>query len=365
MAPGLQSPRSLDEVVLSLAIDGGTANLSDAYRIASQGGWKGQVTVQAFSIADEVAAQAVVEQSVGEAVRPSPSVIAGRGLDEDGEFTVSIWPAIGQVWLLVSSSPVTSRRWRRVERSLSALAPRVAPCFLNDSELESLGTSLSKFGRVEVSKVTARDLFMTKSIGNGYRENPSRPRATFQEVVAEFAGIASIRTLTLHVADLVTLHLRRNAGATFYSGDFDLFADEVLGPLASAVHQRRHLMEGRERQRGSVSTSPLEMRFAASLFRSADDTANVIQAFNSLSEVGVAVLHRNPYLHLVVTDFSDGSNVDVLVTETDAITLVPGFRSSPGALMRLTERLGELLGVAEIGERTELPSPTLEELFAS
>lgn len=46
---------------------------------------------------------------------------------------------------------------------------------------------------------------------------------------------ASVRTMTLHIADTLALHLRRRAGATYYFRDFALFDELVLGRLAASA----------------------------------------------------------------------------------------------------------------------------------
>ena len=46
----------------------------------------------------------------------------------------------------------------------------------------------------------------------------------------------------------------------------------------------------------------------------AEATGEVLAELEGQRDISLAVLHRNPYLHVVVTDYSDGSNFDVVVT---------------------------------------------------
>lgn len=52
-------------------------------------------------------------------------------------------------------------------------------------------------------------------------------------------------------------------------------------------------------------------------------------------------MHRNPYLHVAVTDDVDGSNYDLFVTEGDRIEIHAGFRASMGSFTRLAQSLGD------------------------
>lgn len=181
---------------------------------------------------------------------------------------------------------------------------------------------------------------------------------------AEAEG-ASVRTLSLHVADALSLHLRRLAGATFYTGDFDLFERLVLGRLATAAARRRELLTGRARQVGEPPRSPITILLPGPILVDAEATGEVLAELERQRDIGLAVLHRNPYLHVVVTDYSDGSNFDVFVTDPSKISVHPGFRASLGALTRLTQRLGERFEALEIAEAPPVEPVSLHDLLAT
>lgn len=85
--------------------------------------------------------------------------------------------------------------------------------------------------------MTARDRFDQSSLTRGWPSRKGTIRPSPEDVIAfvDDSG-ASVRTMTLHITDTLALHLRRGAGAPFYSGDFALFDDLVLGRL---VRSRR------------------------------------------------------------------------------------------------------------------------------
>lgn len=166
------------------------------------------------------------------------------------------------MWHIVGSAPTTDPRWRKVERWVANAAPLVVPVLLNHDDFADIGTALSEYGEVEVSRMTARRRADLSSISRGWKARS--------------------------------------------------------GKLAELAQQR---------------------------------------------DVGIAVLHRNPYLHVVVTDYSDGSNFDVFVTDPSAISVHPGFRASMGALTRLTQRLGERFEALEIAEALPADAVSLDDLI--
>lgn len=285
-----------------------------------------------------------------------------RFLDLEGQWVLAAFTTeYPGVYQLISSLPTTHPRWKRVERWIGA-ARGVLRCFLNHQDFEGIGNRLAAIDEVEVVRMTARVIGDFSSITRGFPLRSGAPRPSHLDAIAEAEGmVAAVNTLTLHVGDVVTLHLRRLAGATYYSGDFDVFQHEVMSHLADAASRRRALMTSRQR-RYDEPVKPITIQLDRPILATASDTGAVIDHIGTISNCTLAVFHRNPYLHLAVTDEIDGSNFDVLVTEADAIEVYPGYRASMAALSRLTQQLGERFGATEILDSVAAVV-TLEELL--
>ncbi len=326
-----------------------------------------QVTVETV-ISDEPSPLALIEpRGEGWELRRAGRVELLRVNDEHGPFILGCWPTVHPgVWHFVGSAPTTDPRWRKVERWVANAAPLIVPVLLNHDDFADIGTALSEYGEVEVSRMTARRRADLSSVSRGWKARSGKLRPSHHQVVGEAeAEAASVRTLTLHVADALSLHLRRLAGATFYNGEFDLFARLVLGRLATAAARRRDLLTGRARQAGEPPRRPIAILLPGPVLVDAEATGEVLADLERQRDIGLAVLHRNPYLHVVVTDHGDGSNFDVFVTDPSTISVHPGFRSSMGALTRLTQRLGERFEALEIAEAPTAAAVSLSDLLAA
>jgi hypothetical protein len=289
-----------------------------------------------------------------------------RAEDRRGLLVLSAWPAgMPGVFHLVGTVPTTDPRWKKVERRIASSAPGLLPCFLNHDDFVDLGEALSTFGDVEVVRSTARRFADTSSVVRAWPARSGEPRLSTAEVIREAeAEGESVRNLTLQVAKVMSVQVRRTAGATFYSGDFAAFADVVLTRLAAAAAARRRLLSGRQRELNQPAPPAISVRLADRRLADAASTGRVLSAVAAQPQTGVAVLHRNPYLHLIVTDDLDGSNFDVFVTSADAIDVLPGYRASLGALTRLTQTLSDVLGADEIIERPVQPPVMMADLLA-
>lgn len=284
---------------------------------------------------------------------------------DEGDFVAAIWPAGHEgIVHLCASVPYTSARWQLVERWAAGLRPFLARPYLNEEDFSNIGAALSEFGHVGVSRASARKWVDGSSWSRGWPGSNPLDRPSLAEVLreAEQAEV-SLRTLSLHVEDDLSLHLRRHGGATYYRGQFDIFSKMVLSPLSAAAAARARLLRGRGRRGAQAAVSALEIRLASNAF--AESTNDLVNTLAETPRLGVSIFHRNPYFHAVLTDYRDGSSYDLYVTEDDRIVLYPGSRASAGSLASITEDLGDRFSGLFIDEAELETPPTLEELFTT
>jgi len=267
-------------------------------------------------------------------------------------YVVAAWPTSAPgVFHLTGSVPVTDDAWARVEGAwMNTAGSRLAPVILNRPDFENIGHSLSEHGSIETARMTARLLHDSSSYTRGWPQIPGVRRPSHGEALSETKGML-VKTITLDVAGRTRVQLRRSSGASFLRGDFALFNDVVLRRLTGAASERRSLLEGRQRQ----PLAPVRETVSMTVDRvDLDDPrvrAELLRTLTGLRGVQAAVMHENPYLHVLVTDFLNASTFDVLITDEGRLDIVPGLRSSVGSLARVTDALGGALGMRDISLR--------------
>lgn len=282
---------------------------------------------------------------------------------EDAWLLMVLPTAYDGVFHLAGSLPHTDDRWQGLRRWVGRSAGRVIPVTLNESDFDSIAISLADFDRVEVSRLAARMLSDGSSYNRGWPQTFGTERPSYDSAMAEIEGVAYVRSLSLHIADHLSVHLRRVAGATFYSGDFGLFDTVIASALAAAANNRRDLYRNRNRTRGVTPSTALAIELETAVLGDPNAIAELLDEVARPKRLGIAVLHRNPYLHFAVTDYSDGSNFDAFVTEDDRVVIHPGYRSSTGALGRFVEIVTEHFATRSISEVEAMAPPTLEDLL--
>lgn len=294
-----------------------------------------------------------------------PELSVARFQSAEGPFVLSSWPAaqVG-VFHLVSSVPSSDSRWRTVERWLSGAGPAIGRCFLDHDDFLSFGAVLSEFGDVEVKMASGRVRHDHSSWVRGFPALSTSMRPSVDDIVLEAeAANAALKTLHLHVEGAIDVWLRRIAGATFTRGDFAVFQEQVLARLAASASRRLALLSGRNRVVDEPVKPPIQIVLPAPVFSDATATGEVLRVLAETSSLSFAVLHRNPYLHVIVSDDIDGSNMDVFVTEADRIELHPGFRTSMGSLARITNELSEHFEADVLQEAQAPEAPSIVELM--
>lgn len=287
--------------------------------------------------------------------------------DEAGSFVVSSWPDLRSgIYHLAATVPATDRRWLRFDRWLNDAAPRVVPVYMDRRDFEGFVSVLAEHGDVDASRLTGRYRTDQSSYSRGW-PNAKSARAALEEIADE----VQLRTMTLSVLSttdsgiLLRIHLRRAAGATFYSGDFQLFQSIVMDRLASAANHRIQMFHNRSRTRMDPNVRPIEVKVGLPRFEGADATTEFLHRISKYSDSDSAVLHRNPYIQIALTDYLDGSNFDIFVTSVDRITVFPGYQASIGSLVRLTDFLSEEFEADGVGDEATGGPTALEDLFVA
>lgn len=245
------------------------------------------------------------------------------------------------------------------------MEPKVVGVFLDEGDFEGICEGLARVARVSVSRLTARVLSDGSSYTRGWPEDRVFERPAFQEALDEVASFALVRSLTLHVGDRLSLHLRRVAGATYYGGDFDLFEEIAIRGLVEAAARRQALLTSRARTAASPVETALSINLASPALGEFETQSELVTFLASQKGLGLAVLHRNPYLHLAVTDYLDGSNFDIFVVNESQLTIFAGYRATVGSLARTADAIGDRFAAVAISEVPAARPPTREEAFTT
>lgn len=111
-------------------------------------------------------------------------------------------------------------------------------------------------------------------------------------------------------------------------------------PTCKTIDANLKLFSHRARlERTDSSALPLVIDFEGDQFQNVQENRRLIQAMRRLKGSSVSVLHGNPYVHLSVLDYFDGSAFDLWVLDRRQLIIVPQLKASIAAIKRLINHI--------------------------
>lgn len=131
--------------------------------------------------------------------------------------------------------------------------------------------------------------------------------------------------------------------------DFQKVFDSLVVPTISTLEQYVRLFNKRGRRDSqTLAVKPLSIRFPDAIFSELENNKKFIYVVSKLEDTSVSVLHGNPYIHLSIVDYLDGSSYDLWVLNPTQIVLVPQLRSSIISLKRIVNHIFDTYAEGEI-----------------
>lgn len=278
----------------------------------------------------------------------------------DGLLVTSWRTQHPSVWHVASLVHVTSRPWRRLETSLFAMDTNVSRVRLDAEQFAQVAAALHRLGDARVRKIATRSRSLRReAVDVSY---PTTDKPTPLDVLAEQDANGNDVITMLVGTDDAAVHVRRSTGASLYRGDVGDFERHILHVLAEATEAKRQILSGRSRHEGQPLPEPVVVDLPTDRFNGAADTQVVLDLLLSQANCAVAVLHRNPYFHAVVTDLTDGSSFDVLITNSRQVEVYSGFEARTQQLARVTHALSDALGASRLTEGSPLGDVSIEDI---
>jgi len=122
-------------------------------------------------------------------------------------------------------------------------------------------------------------------------------------------------------------------------------------PICELINDNVNLFGNRARRDSpTLSVKPLSIDFDTDGLREPAERRRFISAMRSLRTASVSVLHGNPYVHLSISDYYDGSVFDVWVLSSRQVTIVPQMKATYPAIKRLIHHVFDTYAEGHIRE---------------
>lgn len=124
------------------------------------------------------------------------------------------------------------------------------------------------------------------------------------------------------------------------NSNIELLFNFFIKPVLKTIHENIEFFNHRSRlERNDLSTRPIVIEYEDNQFSNVSENKRLIQSLRRMKSASISVLHGNPYVHLTVLDYYDGSVFDVWVLDSQKMILVPQLKASVAAIKRIVNHV--------------------------
>jgi hypothetical protein len=127
--------------------------------------------------------------------------------------------------------------------------------------------------------------------------------------------------------------------------------DDLILPIIRVIYRNVELFGNRARlDNPERNIRPLCIDFDENIFVNTIENEKFINSLQLMKTSSVSVLHANPYVHVSVFDYFDGSSFDIWVLSENKIIIVPQLKSSFQSIKRLINHIFDKYAEGDISE---------------
>jgi hypothetical protein len=245
-------------------------------------------------------------------------------------------PAHKKIWHIFTTENLDFQK-NCIERMISLLRPQISRFYVNSNEIKSI------FSRFEEKRYS---IIVKKAILYSHKEEGeiSFKKLPYFKIFneAEESDMYVDKIEFVIRKNRIALHgfVTREGVSKFIGGDISFFYKEFLPLLADYGEEKRIKLDKKEKS-FNFEVKPLALKFEDDIIENSSENKRIVASLQNLSRSSVFIYHLNPYLHLSLLDFIDGSSCDIFVSSPNEISVIPSYTCSISSLMRVFNQLSK------------------------
>jgi len=144
----------------------------------------------------------------------------------------------------------------------------------------------------------------------------------------------------------------------YYSVKFDfrqLIKTIIPYSLELASARNEHLKLSVESAK-DLKPQPVIINFDESIFDDVTKNKSYVNALAELPSCSISEYHTNPYIHISLVDYLDGSSYDMWVLSNDRMAIIPQLSASSASMSRLVNHIFERIHEGRVEKYEEIKS---------
>ncbi len=128
------------------------------------------------------------------------------------------------------------------------------------------------------------------------------------------------------------------------------FYETITEYLLGVGRRSIDLYSNRSRMENNGEIKPIVIEYPNNIFENLQQNKKLIKVISEFPKSSYSVYHSNPYVHLSLVDYVDGSSYDLWVVSADRLVIVPQIRATFNSLSRLCEHVLKRFSEGRIDE---------------
>lgn len=241
--------------------------------------------------------------------------------------------------------------------------PDISRAFLSASELQQILELLENTtgGEIIVDRITAYRRISSKLQKYSRKEKRKDTEAAvtytsvpykeaFNDAIARDQWIDKIRFELAVDSKLKMEAYFSRQGLFKFKRSFYPFYQTLLPFIIEIIEKKFKLYSNRSRDITKSKPLPLVIDLDYDVFSDIAQNHRFIESLKKMPYASASVYHANPYVHLSLVDYLDGSSFDIWVLSSNRITVVPQLRASEASVARLMNHIFERFREGDIKE---------------
>lgn len=249
---------------------------------------------------------------------------------------------------------------RLIVRLVNKRYPILSRVFLRDVELFRLLQGLERVRRVHTK---IYKILYTSRISNELQEKDlkwtARPfEEVFQEVAQQNSWIKKTDFkswkegvgIDIPISELIFDASISRDCIFKIKRDFQRFFEYFVRPLLDTVAERLGYLQRRAETAARWKPEPIVIQFPESVFKGENWNKKFIDNMAEMANVSVNEYHTNPYVHISLLDYQDGSSYGIWIVSENAVNIIPQGRATVASMTRLLNHIYQRVREGEITE---------------
>lgn len=184
----------------------------------------------------------------------------------------------------------------------------------------------------------------------------------FEDIVAHDQWVQSIRYKAEDIKKINDIESRTTkfmgviSRVCFFSCKYDFVPlIKIIIPHAIKLASvRNEYLKIRAESAAELKPKPAVIKFDDEIFTDISKNQQYVNALVELESCSISEYHTNPYIHVSMIDYLDGSSYDIWVLTSDRLAIIPQFKATTASMTRLVNHIFERIHEGEVVEYEQI-----------